>query len=239
MGQHGDVRQAGIAQATQRGRGLGHLHQREQAFLHARAATGGEAHVRRTDLQCLFRSQRETLTDHRAHRAAHEGEIERGGDQRAALHQALHGDQCVVLAGVLLRGLDALAVLLLVLELEQVRRPQARTDLGGAVRIEQRGQARTRADGHVVATLGADFQVLFQLRTVERAAAAAALLPQALGDAALLAGDVVGADARRHQLAEPTHAGCYFRSGRPGGRKGGQSSSPFPCSGTPRRLPGG
>ncbi|KAG1538124.1 hypothetical protein G6F50_014721 [Rhizopus delemar] len=171
------------------------------------------------------------------HRAAHEGEVERRSRQRTPLEQAAHGDQRVVLAGVLLRDLDALAVFLLVLELEQVGRPQARTDLGGAVGVEQRRQPRARTDRHVMAALRADLQVLFQLRTVQRAAAVAALFPQALGDAALLAGGVVGADAGRHQLAEPTHAGGHFRSGRPGGRKGGQSSSAAPAR-APLAVPG-
>ncbi|KAG0937356.1 hypothetical protein G6F31_015607 [Rhizopus arrhizus] len=237
MGQYRDVRQAGFAQLAQRGRGLGHLHQREQAFLHACAAALREAYVRGADLDCGFGSQREALTDHRAHRAAHEGEVERRSHQRTPLEQAAHGDQRVVLAGVLLRDLDALAVFLLVLELEQVGRPQARTDLGGAVGVEQRRQPRARTDRHVMAALRADLQVLFQLRTVQRAAAVAALFPQALGDAALLAGGVVGADAGRHQLAEPTHAGGHFRSGRPGGRKGGQSSSAAPAR-APLAVPG-
>jgi hypothetical protein len=43
VGQHADVGQAFLGQAGQRGIGLGHLHQRQQAFLHARAAGGGEA----------------------------------------------------------------------------------------------------------------------------------------------------------------------------------------------------
>ena len=44
IGHHRDERQPGARQARQRGAGLGHLHQRQQRLLHARAAGGGEAH---------------------------------------------------------------------------------------------------------------------------------------------------------------------------------------------------
>ena len=71
-------------------------------------------------------AQREALADHRAHRAAHVGEVERGGDQVAPLQRALHRDQRVALAGGLLRGLDAVGVLLLVLELAARRSGRAR-----------------------------------------------------------------------------------------------------------------
>jgi hypothetical protein len=43
IGQHRDVGQALLGQARERGIGLGHLHQAQQAFLHARTARGGEA----------------------------------------------------------------------------------------------------------------------------------------------------------------------------------------------------
>src|SRR5690606_40161838 len=54
--------------------------------------------------------------------------------------------------------------LLLVTELEHVRGGQAGGDLGGAARVEQRGQARAGADRHVEAALGADLQVFLQLQ---------------------------------------------------------------------------
>ena len=71
-----DERQAALGQLRQRRGGLGHLHQREQALLHARAAGGGEAHERHVLLDRGVHAAHEALADHRAHRAAHEVELE-------------------------------------------------------------------------------------------------------------------------------------------------------------------
>ena len=46
VGQHDDVGQAGFLQPVDRHRGARQLHQRQDAFLHARAAGGGEQHQR-------------------------------------------------------------------------------------------------------------------------------------------------------------------------------------------------
>ena len=98
----------------------------------------------------------------------------------------LHRDQRVTLAGGLLRGLDAVGVLLLVLELEHVDRAELGGDLDGAAGVEQRGQAHARPDRHVEAALRADLEVFLELRAVQHGAAAVALLPQAFRHAAAL-----------------------------------------------------
>src|SRR3546814_8935154 len=107
-------------------------------------------------------SDLEALADHRAHRTAHEGEIEGAGDQRLLLERALQGHQRVALAGALLRGLDPVDVLLLVLELEHVDRAERGADLLGAAGIEQRAQAHAGADRPVVVALRADLAVLLR-----------------------------------------------------------------------------
>jgi hypothetical protein len=45
IGEHRDERQLALRQLGERSGSLGHLHERQQAFLHARAARGGEADV--------------------------------------------------------------------------------------------------------------------------------------------------------------------------------------------------
>ena len=82
--------------------GLGHLHQREQALLHARAADGGEADEGQLLLDGGLDAAHEALADHRAHRAAHELELESGHDHRHGLERALHHDQGIGFAGVFL-----------------------------------------------------------------------------------------------------------------------------------------
>ena len=56
-------------------RHLGHLHQREHAFLHPRAAGRRKHHDRQPALECVVHQQRDLLADHHAHAAAHEAEI--------------------------------------------------------------------------------------------------------------------------------------------------------------------
>ena len=55
--QHRDVRQPGLAQAAQRRGGLRHLHQRQDALLHARAARGREDDGRRAAARARARTR--------------------------------------------------------------------------------------------------------------------------------------------------------------------------------------
>ena len=58
----------GGRELRQRRARLGHLQQRVQAFLHARAAAGGEAHERPAVLDAIRDGAHEPLADDRAHR---------------------------------------------------------------------------------------------------------------------------------------------------------------------------
>ena len=190
VGQYRDERDAFFAQARQNRRGLGHLHQRDQRFLHARAAGG-------------------------AHRTAHEGELEGAGDHRHALQLAAHGDQRVLLASVLLCRGEAILVLLAVAEFQAVHRLEVGTQLLATVLIEEDVQAGTRVDAHVVIALRADIQGLFQLRTVQHGFAGRAFVPQAFRYRTLLG---LGTHDGRDQLVyQPVaHALCSPVQGRDG-----------------------
>ena len=120
------------------------------AFLHARAAGRGDAHERHPVLVGDAHAAHEALADHRAHRAAHELELERREHQRHALDAALHHDQRVGLAGFLERRGEALRIFLLVLELEAVDRHDFRADLEAAFGIEQLLEALARGDALVM-----------------------------------------------------------------------------------------
>ncbi len=67
VGQQRDEGQLFLRQQSDGGRGLGHLHQGEQAFLHARAATGGNADEGRLLLEGGAHAANELLADHRTH----------------------------------------------------------------------------------------------------------------------------------------------------------------------------
>src|SRR5581483_2272729 len=124
----------------------------------------------------------------------------------------LHDEQRVGLGGLLLRLRQSLGVALGVAELERVDRQHFRADLEAAVRVEQRVQARARAEALVVAALGANVQVLFQVGAVEHRVAGLTLGPQALGHGlALRAGGAL--DLGRQQLLQPAHASSAFLMG--------------------------
>ncbi|MNG85530.1 hypothetical protein D3C79_442900 [compost metagenome] len=199
VGQYRDERDAFFAQARQHGRGLGHLHQRDQRFLHARTTGGREADHRAAMLQGIVGRADETLAAHRTHRAAHERELEGTDDDRHAHQGAAHGDQRVLLAGLLLRSSEAVLVLLAIAEFQAVDRLQVGTQFGTAFGVEEDVDARTCADAHVVVALGADIQGLFQLRTIQHGLAGRALVPQAFRHRALLH---LGTHDRRDQFVD-------------------------------------
>ena len=118
-------------------RGLGHLEQRIDAFLHSRAAARGEAYERDAILVGDANAADEALADHRSHRAAHETEFEHRDDQRHRADAALHHHQRIGFAGLFKRGRQALGILARVLELQAVDRQHLGADLVTALRIEQ------------------------------------------------------------------------------------------------------
>jgi hypothetical protein len=145
VGQYGDEWQAFFTQTRQSGGSLGHLHQGNQRFLHARTARSGEAHQWATLLQCDVGRLDETLADDGAHGATHEGELERANRDRHALEGTAHGDQRVLLAGLLLRTSQAILVLLAVAELQAINRLQVGADLLTTIGIEEQVDASARA----------------------------------------------------------------------------------------------
>ena len=101
--------------------GLGELHQRQRAFLHARAARRRDDDQRQSLGERVLGGARDLLADDRAHRAAHEGEVHGAHrDARAADRaRAPHGR--VAHAGRGPRRRQALGVWLLVDEARACR----------------------------------------------------------------------------------------------------------------------
>ena len=111
IGQHADVGQPRLGQPGQRGIGLGHLHQRQQPFLHARAAGGGEADERRLLLDAVStpRTKRSPTTE--PIEPPMKSNSKQATTTGTRVHRAAHHDQRVGLAGGLERVLQALGVL--------------------------------------------------------------------------------------------------------------------------------
>ncbi len=97
IGQHDDVGQPRFLDHVGGDDRARHLHQRQDAFLHARAAGGRNDDQRRLALDGAPRRRDERLADGHPHRAAHEREIERRDDGRDAADPPL-GDRERVMA---------------------------------------------------------------------------------------------------------------------------------------------
>ena len=210
IGQHGHERQPRLRQLLQHGRGLRHLEQRIHALLHARAAGGGHADEGHAVLVGDAHAAHEALADHRAHRAAHELELERGEHERHVLDAALHDDERIGLAGFLERRDQPVRVFPAVLELEAVDRHDVGADLEAAFGIEQLLDPLARVDARVMAALRADVQVLLEVGAVEHRFARRALDPQPLGHRLLLAARRA-LDARGQEFLQPAHRVARLR----------------------------
>jgi len=184
-------------------RGLGHLHQGKQTFLHARATAGGKTDEGGTRHDRGLDTKNETLADHRAHRATHELELEGRRDHRNMLDVAAHHHQRIGFAGGRLRLLEALGVFLAVLELERIERGDPRADLVAPFGIEQHVEATPGADAVVMTALGADFEIALQIRAVQHLVAGRALRPQAFRHR--LARLHPALDLRRQDFLKPAH----------------------------------
>ena len=131
IGQHDDVGLAGLAQHLHRHRGARQLHQRQDAFLHARAAGRREHDERRALLDRGLEPLDDGLARRHAERAAHEIEILHRDHHRQAVELAVAELDRVGGAGLGARVLEAVGVAALVAELERIdrrrRAPRCRT----------------------------------------------------------------------------------------------------------------
>src|SRR5438552_2585156 len=84
IGQHRDVRQPALAETFEGRGGLGHLHEREDPFLHAGAARRGDDDDRQVLVDGELDRARELLTHDRPHTAAEESELEHAQHARQA-----------------------------------------------------------------------------------------------------------------------------------------------------------
>jgi hypothetical protein len=110
VGEDRDVGEPRAIQPRQRRRYLGHLHQRERAFHHARAAGAGNDDDGLTAVEGHFDGSRQLLAGHHAHAAADEAVFHRGNHHIQAVEPARRHDDRVVETGGLDGLLEALAI---------------------------------------------------------------------------------------------------------------------------------
>ncbi len=109
-----------LAQLLDGDRGARHLHQRQDAFLHARPAGSREQNERRLALDRGAHGGDHRFAGAGAERAAEEIEILHGGDDPLAFEPAGSGKHRIGKAGLAARVLQPVGVAALVAELERI-----------------------------------------------------------------------------------------------------------------------
>ena len=202
VSQERDVGQPLLAQSVQRRGGLRHLHEGEDAFLHPRAARRRHDEERDAFLNGQLDGPRQLLTHHRGHAAAQEVELEHGDGHRIAADAAEPGDDRFFQPRLAAGRLQAVRVLLGVLEPERIARAQAGLALLERAVVDEGRDPLPGADPEGVVALGADAAGAVDLGAVDDLLAGLALDPEPLGDhhllRALLAGLALPPPEPRH-----------------------------------------
>ena len=180
VGEQADVRDGCLVKLGEAGGDFGELHETDDALHHACAAGCGDDDEWFAAGQGSVDCAGDVFTDDGTHAAADEGVLHGAQDDFVWPKLAEGGDDGVVQTGLLLGDGEALFVGLDVVEVQWVSRAEVAVD-DGVSRLEEGGDALGGADLEVVAALGADAEVGFELGFEERSAAAGALDPETLG----------------------------------------------------------
>ena len=175
-----------VSKPGQGGRDLGHLHQREHAFVHAGPAAGaGNDDQRQVVAGGPLDAAGELLAHHRAHAAHDEGRIGDAEGHAPGADHAGAGHGGVFQAGPLLLVLELLLIGAFVDELQRIGRLEVGVPFLEGAFVEELADPLPGRDVPVVIALGADAQPLLGLLAEDGGLAAGAAHPQALGHAPL------------------------------------------------------
>ena len=182
IAKHHDIGQAGLSHLIDGDGGARHLHQRQNAFLHARPTRRRNGDQRRALNHGQACRRQDAFADRHAHGAAHELEIERRDHDADTTHGAMGNGQGIGGTGFHLGVLEAFGIALAVAELKRVDDGLGKlNDVIGAV-VEQHLETNRRRQAHVVAAMVTDLERLLQIAMEDHFAAARALVPQVVGD---------------------------------------------------------
>src|SRR6185295_2202545 len=181
--------------------GARHLHQRQDAFLHPRAAGSREHDERRLLLERQFEPTHDRFAGGHAERTAHEIEILHRDDDAGAFQLAVADLDGVVQPGLGAGVLDAVDIFALIAKLERIGRHFRQRDVVPSLVVEDRFQPRGRAHAHVIVRAGDDELVGLDVLVEHELPGIRALDPQILRR--LAAQDV--ADFWADDIGEPIH----------------------------------
>ena len=184
MREHADVGQSVLRVVGEGGGGLGHLHEAEHAFIHPRAAAGGNDDDGQFLFRCALDEPREFFADDRAHRAAEEIKIHHAEPRAVRADFANARDDRVLERRGFLVFLQFRLVGGDTIEVENVHARHLRVHFLKGAGLDERMDAFARADGEMMIALGADLQVFVQFLVIDHRAALRAFRPKPLRDVA-------------------------------------------------------
>ena len=150
IGQHDDVGLARVAQALHRNGGARQLHQRKNAFLHARAAGCREQDERAAFFHCCIEPLDHRFARRHAERAAHEIEILHGNNRGKIIELAVAELDRIVEAGLAARILEPIDVAAVVAEFQRIDRYLRHGDIEPGLVVEHGLEARRGAHAHMI-----------------------------------------------------------------------------------------
>ncbi len=201
IGENDDVGLTHFAQALHRDSGARHLHQRENAFLHARPAGGGEQHERAGLLHGGFEALDHGFARRHAERAAHEIEILHRDDGGKAIELAVAELYRIVEPGFAARVFQTIDVTALVAELERIDRHFRHGDIEPGLVVEHRFEPGSRAHAHVIIGNRNDELVGLHVLVEHELASLRTLDPEIFRHLAL----EDAADFRPYHVGDPVH----------------------------------
>ena len=157
VGQHTDVQPAPGRKALDGGAGLGHLHQAENALLHPGAAAGRKDDQRQFFRRRVLDGAGDLLAHGRAHAAHKEAAVQHSGHHRHAADAAYCRDSSLAEARLLGLGAELFGI---PRETQHVLRGQLCVQLPETAAVQHKAQAVVRADGLMIAAVGADEEAL-------------------------------------------------------------------------------
>src|SRR6185312_4325883 len=178
-----------------------HLHQRQDAFLHAGPAGRGEDDEGRFLLDRELHAANDSFAGGHAERTAHEIEILHGDDDGGPLELAVADLDRIIQVCAGPRIPDAIGVALLVTEFQGIGGHFRQGDVVPGLVIEDRLQPRQRADAHVIIGAGDHHLVGLDVLVKHELPGVRALDPQILRR--LTTQHV--ADFRPNDVGEPIH----------------------------------
>lgn len=163
---------------SERAAGLGHLHQRQHAFLHARTGGGGNDDDAALFGRGEFDRAGDFFPDHRSHRAGEKLEIHHRDHGGLALDAEASGDDGIIELGTGALLFDFFRVFR---EAQRVGGNEVRVELLEAAFIGQIGDAIARAVEEMMATGRTDIEILLQVQLVQHGLARRTFRPHAFG----------------------------------------------------------